>query len=61
MNRQQKASLIESLKDDFKNSQASFLVGYQGLSVAQMQTLRRAVRSKGGKLRLRRIVWSNEQ
>jgi len=52
MNRQQKASLIESLKNDFSSSQASFLVGYQGLSVAQMQTLRRAVRSKGGKLKI---------
>jgi len=52
MNREQKTALVESLKDDFKNSQASFLVGYKGLSVNQMQTLRRAVRAKGGKLKI---------
>ena len=52
MNRQQKESLIATLKDDFANAQASFLVGYKGLSVAQMQTLRREIRAKGGKLRI---------
>jgi len=52
MNREQKAALIESLKNDFRNSEASFLVGYKGLSVGQMQTLRRAVRAKGGKLKV---------
>lgn len=52
MNRPEKASLIESLKDDFTNSKASFLVNYKGLSVAQMQTLRREVRAKGGKIRV---------
>ncbi len=52
MNRQEKASLIETLKNDFAQSEASFLVGYKGLSVAQMQELRREVRSKGGKLKI---------
>ena len=52
MNRQEKASLIDSLKDDFKNAQASFLVGYRCLSVPQMQELRRGIRAKGGKLRI---------
>lgn len=52
MNRQQKESLIETLKDDFSGAQASFLIGFQGLSVAQMQTLRREIRAKGGKLKV---------
>lgn len=52
MNRQKKASLIELLKDDFTKAKASFLVNYKGLSVAQMQTLRREVRAKGGKIRV---------
>ena len=52
MNRLEKASLIQSLKESFANSEASFLVGYKGLSVAQMQMLRREIRSKGGKLKV---------
>ncbi len=52
MNRQQKASLIETLRNDFASSQASFLVSYKGLSVAQMQTLRREIRAKGGQIRV---------
>jgi len=52
MNRQQKESLIATLKDEFAKAEASFLVGYKGLSVAQMQTLRREIRAKGGKLRV---------
>lgn len=52
MNRQQKTELIDSLKNDFKNSQASFLVGYKGLSVSQMQELRRAIRANGGHLKI---------
>lgn len=52
MNRKEKASLIGLLQDDFSTSQAAFLVGYQGLTVAQMETLRKEVRAKGGKLKV---------
>jgi len=52
MNRQEKASLVKVLKDDFTNSEASFLVGYKGLSVSQMQILRRDICPKGGKLKI---------
>ncbi len=52
MNRKEKASLIGLLQDDFSTAEASFIVGYQGLTVAQMQTLRREVRAKGGKLKV---------
>lgn len=41
MNREQKAIIIESLKNNFSNSTASFVVGYKGLTVKQLQSLRR--------------------
>ena len=50
MNRQEKEVLVESLKKDFSDSQASFVVVYKGLSVPKMQVLRKDLRSKGSKL-----------
>ncbi len=52
MNREEKALVIDALKNDFAQSQASFLVGVKGLSVAQVQTLRKGLRTKGGSLRI---------
>lgn len=52
MNRDQKSSVIETLKNDFSQSQASFLVGVKGLTVKQVQALRKELRSKGGTLRV---------
>jgi large subunit ribosomal protein L10 len=52
MNRQQKVEVIEHLKESFANTQASFLVGFQGLTVAQMQELRGELRKEGGKLKV---------
>lgn len=52
MNRKEKTSLIGLLQDDFSNSQAAFLIGYQGLTVAQLQTLRKEVRAQGGKVKV---------
>jgi large subunit ribosomal protein L10 len=48
MNRQEKEQVIQSLKDSFSASQAAFLVGYKGLSVKEVQTLRRKLRDQGG-------------
>jgi len=48
MNRQQKESVVESLRKGFTQSNGSFLVGYRGLTVAQMQTLRNDLRGCGG-------------
>ena len=48
MNKDQKALVVQSLKDAFSNSEASFLVKYQGLTVEKMQQLRREVLAKGG-------------
>jgi large subunit ribosomal protein L10 len=52
MNRLEKASLVGLLQDNFSHSQAAFLVGYQGLTVAQLEVLRREVRAKGGAVKV---------
>ena len=49
MNRQEKHSVIESLRADFAHSKAMFLVGIQGLVVHDTQALRTALRKEGGK------------
>lgn len=48
MNRQDKELLVTSLRERFSASQAAFLVGVQGLTVAQVQSLRKGVRKYGG-------------
>jgi large subunit ribosomal protein L10 len=50
MNRQEKAELIELLKQDFNESKALFWINYQGLSVNQLQVLRTDLRKQNGKL-----------
>ncbi|GAA1822121.1 50S ribosomal protein L10 [Nesterenkonia flava] len=40
----EKAAAVEELKELFNNSTAAVLTEYRGLSVAQLQTLRRSVR-----------------
>jgi large subunit ribosomal protein L10 len=52
MNKQQKELVIELLRENFSQAKGSFLVVYKGLSVEQMKTLRRALRSKGGQLKV---------
>ena len=48
MNREQKAIIIDSIKNDFSQCEASFVVGYKGLTVKQLQALRKDLRSKNG-------------
>lgn len=55
MNRQQKEQVIESLKDNFQNKAASFLVGVKGLTVTQLEQLRGGLRDKGGKLKIAKV------
>jgi len=50
MNREQKSLVIQDLKENFSDCQASFLVGYRGLTVNQLQTLRRSLRQSNGSL-----------
>jgi len=52
MNRQQKEATVQSLKEQFSQSHAAFVVGYSGLSVAQMQDLRTQLRKDGGTLKI---------
>lgn len=52
MNKQQKALVVELLRENFSQAKGSFLVGYKGLTVEQMKTLRRALRTKGGRLKV---------
>lgn len=52
MNRQQKEHVVESLRNSFTQSNASILVGYRGLSVAQLQSLRKGLRQHGGAMRV---------
>lgn len=52
MNRQEKQSVIESLKQDFAQSKGSFLVAVQGMTVSQIQNLRKGLREQGGTLKI---------
>jgi len=64
MNRQQKEAVIKEVRDLFDQSQAAFLVGYKGLTVAQVKALRKDLREAGGvfkvtKARLMKIAASD--
>jgi large subunit ribosomal protein L10 len=52
MNREEKALLVASLKNDFAQSKGAFLVNYQGLTVEQVKNLRKGLRSKGGRMKI---------
>ena len=55
MNRQQKELVVDVFHKDFSTNKGSFFVDYSGLSVAQMQQLRRQLRSKGGSLKIAKM------
>lgn len=64
MNRQEKTQLVTELKGQFSSSAGSILVGYKGLSVNQLQKLRRGIRQNGGtfkvtKARLMKLAAEN--
>ena len=52
MNRDQKSSLLTSLKEQFSHSNGSLVVSYRGLTVLQLQKLRRGLRANGGSLKV---------
>ena len=56
MNRQQKEKVVEILKNSFETSQASFLVGYKGLNVAQVLKLRKQLRSQGASFKVAKVT-----
>lgn len=47
MKRTEKSQVVDSLAQNFAENKAAFVVGYKGLTVAQMQTLRSQLRDKG--------------
>ncbi len=52
MNRTEKAESVASLKDVFASSNAVVVAHYSGLTVAQMQTLRRNARTAGASVKV---------
>ena len=52
MSRQQKQQEIADLKDMLHSSKAAFLVEYKGLTVAQMQSLRKVLREQNAHVRV---------
>jgi large subunit ribosomal protein L10 len=52
MNRQEKQLIITTIKQDFSQSQATFLVGVQGLTVETVHILRKNLHAKGSQLKV---------
>lgn len=48
MNRQQKEAVVKEINEQIKESSASFLIGYKGLTVTQLQDLRGQLRQVDG-------------
>jgi len=55
MNLQQKELVVESFHKDFLKNKGTFFVNYSGLTVGQMQQLRRQLREKGGALKIAKM------
>lgn len=55
MNRQQKELVVELFQKDFLANKGTFFVNFSGLSVVQMQQLRRQLREKGGALKIAKM------
>jgi large subunit ribosomal protein L10 len=55
MNRQQKELVVELFQKDFLANKGTFFVNYSGLTVPQMQQLRRQLREKGGALKIAKM------
>lgn len=55
MNRQQKEVVVELFEKNFLTNKGTFFVNYSGLTVAQMQQLRRQLREKGGALKVAKM------
>jgi large subunit ribosomal protein L10 len=55
MNRHQKGLLIDQLRDNFAEDKSLFLVNFCGMSVGQMQLLRRKLDENNGSLKVSKI------
>jgi large subunit ribosomal protein L10 len=56
MNRQDKEQVVQSLQNELKTSQASFLVGYKGMTVAQLTDLRRKLHEVNGSFQVAKVT-----
>lgn len=52
MNRQQKVDVVNFLQNNFSKNAASIMIGFQGLTVNQLQHLRGELRKTGGVLKI---------
>ena len=55
MNRQQKETLVDTLKKSFAEAEATYLIGCRGLSVNVMQDLRGKLRDKGARFKVAKM------
>lgn len=55
MNKQQKQQVVTDLREQFQASPASFLVGYQGLAVADILKLKKGLRQQGATFRVAKM------
>lgn len=55
MNRKQKEAVIASIKDEFSQSAASFLVGVKGLTVEEFENLRGQLRKEDSRLQVAKV------
>lgn len=55
MNRSQKEVVVASIKEQFSDSAASFLVGVKGLTVEQLENLRSELRKEEGRLQVAKV------
>lgn len=55
MNRQEKETVVSELRENFAGSTGLFLVGYRGMTVAQLQRLRKMVRQNQGYLKVAKV------
>lgn len=56
MPRPEKVQAVEEIRDRFETSSASFLTEYRGLSVTQLQELRRKLREAGGSYKVYKMT-----
>lgn len=56
MNRQEKEHIVEALRNDFAVNQTAFLVGYKGMDVAEVTSLRKELRDSGGTFKVAKVT-----
>jgi large subunit ribosomal protein L10 len=52
MNREEKALVVQSLREGFERNKSAFLVGVGGMTVSQLQSLRKDLRSNNSSLKI---------